>query len=355
MRKIFMILLACLLVVSTAGCGKDQSALPGQQETVQQTAAPTQAPTEAPTVYVPETTQPPAGPQLLREGFPAESVMYYQCVPEVDFCVFMENDRYGLVNYQGEILLSAQLESVDIRQPSPGSQERKLYAYDANGRGCWVLPDGTLQEEFLGGFGFPPSAQVYWMDGPVMFDEVKGKVPFSYEAYAGYYHGASVLGTITEGTHRIIAVQEISNYEEVTDMGMTYCVVETVSEKYALLDLQTGKLLTDFVYDNCGYSGFVEGILPVCRDGKWGYINEELEMITDFVYDVSDVTPWGNEHMYSALNGYILVRQGDMWGLIDTRGNVIMEVIYEGISQVNPQGLFWAKENGTWSLYQLTQ
>lgn len=59
--------------------------------------------------------------------------------------------------------------------------------------------------------------------------------------------------------------------------------------------------------------------------------------------------------IYTAVNGYIAVLKDGKWGLIDTKGNTVVGATYDGISQVNPDGMFWLKENGMWSLYQLAK
>lgn len=288
-------------------------------------------------------------------GVDADSILYYECTTPVDFCVIVRDGKYGLIDYSGNIILPIEYDSIDLYETSPSGQEQKLFAEDSNYQGYWSEQDGTLTPDYLGGWGFEDGAEIYWMDEPIMFDYFEGRVPYSYEAYASYHHGSSVLGTITTGTADIIPVQQINGYSESSSSDwLSDYTVDKVSEKYALLNLKTEALITDFVFDDYGYSGFVEGVLAVSKDGKWGYINESGKMITDFIYDASEVAPWGNTYMYSALNNYIIVRQGDLWGLIDTNGNAVVEVAYEGISQANSDGFIWLQENGTWSLYKLS-
>lgn len=283
----------------------------------------------------------------------ADSIRYYACTAPVDFFVFEKDGKFGLINEDGAIILPAEYEAINLYETSPSGEEHKLYAYDANYQGYWIEQDGSLTPGFMGGWGFEDSAEIYWYGDPVMFVSSEGKVPYSYEIYASYSHGTSVLGTITRGTPDVIPVQEINGYSQTTISGMTTYSVEKVSEKYALLNLKSKKLLTDFIFDDYGSSGFVDGILAVSQNGKWGYINENGKMITDFAYDASNVTEWGNTQMYAAMNGYIIVRQGNLVGLIDTNGNNVIEVKYSAVSQVSHKNLFWLCENGTWSLWKI--
>ena len=42
-------------------------------------------------------------------------------------------------------------------------------------------------------------------------------------------------------------------------------------------------------------------------------------MITDFIYDASETSVVGYEECYSPLNGYLIVRQGEKWGIVRHR------------------------------------
>lgn len=57
--------------------------------------------------------------------------------------------------------------------------------------------------------------------------------------------------------------------------------------------------------------------------------------------------------MYSSLNYYIIVRQGDLFGLINNNGDEVVKVDYNGISRVNENGIFWTFTDGTWALCKL--
>jgi len=291
---------------------------------------------------------------VLEDHIEADSIKFFDSTVGYDFSVIEKNGRFGLIDYNGQIILPIEYDSIDLHETAPNGLETKLLAYDTNSNAFWIEKDGTLSAGFLGGWGFENGAEVYWMDGPLMFDNFKGKVDYSYDAYKSYRHGSHTLGTITNKTADVIPIQKISGYSSSSGDMLAYSVTKA-SEKYALFNLKTEQLITDFIFDDCGYNGFIEGVLPVQKDGKWGYINEDGKMLTDFIYDTSYETQWGNKHMYSALNNYSIVRQGDLWGLIDNQGNEILEVKYEGVSQVNKDGYIWLKSNNKWSLCQIGQ
>ena len=291
---------------------------------------------------------------VLEDHIEADSIKYFDSTVGYDFAVIEKNGKFGLIDYNGQIILPIEYDSIDLYETAPNGLETKLLAYDTNSNAFWIEKDGTLSAGFLGGWGFENGAEIYWMDGPLMFDNFKGKVDYSYDAYITYRHGSHTLGTITNKTADVIPIQKINGYSSSSGDMLAYSVTKA-SEKYALFNLKTEKLLTDFIFDDYGYNGFIEGVLPVQKDGKWGYINDEGKMLTDFIYDTSYETQWGNKHMYSALNNYSIVRQGDLWGLIDNQGNEVLEVKYECISQVNQDGYVWLKSNNKWSLCQIAQ
>ena len=50
-----------------------------------------------------------------------------------------------------------------------------------------------------------------------------------------------------------------------------------------IIKASTGERITDCIYESALY--FEEGYCPVKRDGKWGFINESGEEVTDIVFD----------------------------------------------------------------------
>lgn len=126
-------------------------------------------------------------------------------------------------------------------------------------------------------------------------------------------------------------------------------------EKWAVY--KQDRLVTEFEFDRCG--SYSEGLMAVCKDGKWGYINDNGEVIIPLEYDASWNDDCGymqsevNEFCYAASEGYIPLRKGETWKLCDLDGN---EVIEEGIfEQILPvyEGKCWVKANGKWGVIQL--
>ena len=78
-----------------------------------------------------------------------------------------------------------------------------------------------------------------------------------------------------------------------------------------LLDLSTKEMVIDFQYDYT--EAYSDGIIPVCRYGRWGAVNLQNEEIISFDYDY--ISPFAQ--------GTALAFYDQQAFLIDTGGNKI--------------------------------
>jgi len=100
--------------------------------------------------------------------------------------------------------------------------------------------------------------------------------------------------------------------------GNEYVVRDVYLENYkgpngkiALKDAYTGDLYSDFVYDKVGIKG--EEMLPVMKDGKWGFYSlETYKETVPFIYDEVGA--------YSFSHGLCPVKKNGKWGYIDKTG-----------------------------------
>ena len=296
--------------------------------------------------------------KILLDGVEADSIRYTPGTVNYQVSVIERDGKFGLIDFKGNIVLPIEYRDIWLRRPTYDSRERMLFAYtnDGSWTGVFLEADGTVSEiEDPGGWGEEHSYLVYWNDGiPVVWGDTLGLGGSTFEAYKKmWYPMGNGLGTISIAPATVVPIQKMqglttNEYDEI--------VVNVPSEEYALLDFTTGELLTDFIYEECSRVGFVDGVLPVKKDGKWGYVNDNGEEITEFIYDASGIggeSIWTYTKMYASTNGYTVVRQGDKWGLIDNKGNTVVEPIYDDISQVTNKGLFWIKRDGKWAVAKL--
>jgi hypothetical protein len=100
-----------------------------------------------------------------------------------------------------------------------------------------------------------------------------------------------------------------------------YCVVtigKGTSKKKGIID-RKGQWVVPPEYDEVGRRTFQEGLVPVRKGEKWGYLNEKGEVVIDFLFDSVE----------NFLNGSAVVGAGSLYGLIDKSGRYIVEPKYE--------------------------
>ena len=71
------------------------------------------------------------------------------------------------------------------------------------------------------------------------------------------------------------------------------------------------KMVTDYSYDNI--RNCHEGLIAVCKNKKWGYLNKYGEEIIKLRFDT----------VYDFQEGLAPVVIDDKWGFIDQEGNIL--------------------------------
>lgn len=186
---------------------------------------------------------------------------------------------------------------------------------------------------------------------------------------AGYYYDGELYCantaseaeyTVEEVTSAVIPVQQSD--KRITKLSEWL----QLQGKYAIAN--KGELVTDFVYDECGSES--DGLLAVCQDGKWGYVNKKGEVVIPIEYDASwsqyipnsvdaaDVrtisTP--KEYCYAASDGYVNLRKGTEWELRNKKGEgVIPAGVFEEILPVTSQNMCWVKKDGKWGVIEVQE
>ena len=69
-------------------------------------------------------------------------------------------------------------------------------------------------------------------------------------------------------------------------------------------------------------------IFATSKDGKWGFVDKVGNVVVDYIYDkVTDVDEYG----------YAGIKKDGKWGVIDNTGNIVLEPTYEFDSLAEPQ------------------
>lgn len=131
---------------------------------------------------------------------------------------------------------------------------------------------------------------------------------------------------------------------------------DNLTGKYAIY--YEGRLVSDFIYDKCG--SYTDGVMAVCKDGKWGYVDKDGKIVIPFEYDASWQEYTSNrktsnqeDYCYAAFGGYVPLVKDGKWEMRDTGGKVVIPSgIFEAIRPVHDSKC-WVKKDGKWGVIEL--
>ncbi|HIW83268.1 MAG TPA: WG repeat-containing protein [Candidatus Dorea gallistercoris] len=139
---------------------------------------------------------------------------------------------------------------------------------------------------------------------------------------------------------------------------------EELDSDYAICD-RDGELVTDFIYEECGSAS--SGLLAVKQDGKWGYVDEQGQVVIPLEYDAScsyetcvfdydtENEPETVEYCYAASDGYVPLCKDGEWELRDTSGELaIPSGVFDTIRPVY-EGKCWVEKDGKWGVIQVEE
>lgn len=202
---------------------------------------------------------------------------------------------------------------------------------------------------------------LWWLDenGTIIDTEGVGNGDLYLTVY--YYYGDArqrTGNTSAEFVQEAIPVQQATEYAGMSDSIKAW---NSLFGKYALE--KNCNLMTDFIYDECG--SISDGLCAVCQDGKWGYIDDNGQVIIPIEYDASwkeyPVFALGSkrsskevkDYCYGASDGYVVLCKDGKWKLCDTSGQVIIP--FGELEEIRPvfNGKCWAKKNGRWGVLKV--
>ena len=109
-------------------------------------------------------------------------------------------------------------------------------------------------------------------------------------------------------------------YEKIGIFGSNkFAPVKTEDSVYFIDENNYKRRSPDGEYEELGIAN--QGLIPAKQNGKWGYLDLNLQPVTEFIYE--DATPF--------LDSLAAVNQGGSWALLDTDLNQVTEFGFEDV------------------------
>lgn len=244
--------------------------------------------------------------------------------------VIYQNGLAGLIDYTGNIVLQPQYRY--ILQCA-----QQLYAGLEDGRCLLLNEDYTLNEETAHSHTITSYDYLWDTEQNLVFRIVHTSEGDTVEE-TPYEVGENVLVPVISGTRESYSLE---------------------SPMYALAGSQG--LKTDFIYENTGKCSW-DGMMAVCRDGRWGYCNLDGAEVIPCEYDGADYVDTSNTEglsfvqgiPYGCSSGYVAVRKDGLWGYFDKSGQAASPFVFEDARPAY-QGNAWVKYEGQWGVITLGQ
>ena len=129
--------------------------------------------------------------------------------------------------------------------------------------------------------------------------------------------------------------------------------------KYGLIDLE-GNMIANSIYESIEGLPYKEGELLVKLDGKYGVINNKGNYLVNPEYDQIIVDNYTTEEEGYKLAGYIVsntTENGYRYGYVDVNGNMVLETEYTEVSRIidikdNNNVYLIAAQNGQYGMFK---
>ena len=219
-----------------------------------------------------------------------------EVVESYNYYPVVKNQKYGVIDLQGNILIEPQYKNVIIPNPL---KDVFICIKDDDTREVRNQKGETLFADF---------EQV----SEIKFSNIVSKMPYE----------KSVLSYMENG-------------------------------KYGLIDY-SGKKVTDSIYEEIGSVPYKEGEILAKQNGKYGVINNKGVVLVDFEYDVIEGDGYYNEDTKYKNSGYNVgnkTAEGYRYGYINNKFEKLLEVEYNEIYRITVEDgekdtYLMAKKNG---------
>lgn len=170
-----------------------------------------------------------------------------------------------------------------------------------------------------------PDGFVIEIKGPNVRENVNAVLSYVYDGHTYFNQGYSVVNMANRYGVIDFSLKEV--------VGLEYARIEYINENYAVgrrgnsyyyLDLCADIRCTEIYEAFDDAKAIVNGMGMVCRDGKWGFFSPQgLTMVVPCEYD--------DAKSFSLTRDYTAVKKDGLWGLVNKQGEIILEPVFNSI------------------------
>ena len=154
-----------------------------------------------------------------------------------------------------------------------------------------------------------------------LFEDV---IPDQFEDGSWWVRNDGKWGAVNFDTNETVLCQ----YEWIKGYNSRFLSVSK-NDRYGVVS-SNGKIKIPLIYEKIGNpseDSMENELIPVYKDGYWGVVDSDNNVIVDFIY---------SETAWAYKNGVLAVRVNDAWGVIDTEGDYVVEVANKyGFVEIN--------------------
>lgn len=289
----------------------------------------------------------------IKGRYTLESMKYDSVTPFVysddtktGYAVVSLESGKGLIDTSRTVTASVKYENIGIlgQDVIPVYQENEWYYINKDGYRK-LVPDTSA--EYLGTFhdNYAP-AKINGIYG--YLDKKMKEYHFEYE-YAGCFSNG-LAPVKKDGKWAVIntSFENVTgfDFDEILMNEYGFCSTYKVffakqGDKYYLYDIN-GKCISDGFDDAKLFAS--DEPAAVKKDGKWGFISQSGEVVTEFKYE--------NANSFSL--GYAPYCEKGKWGCIDEKGNILIKPTFSSIQPFSHNGYALAESDGVQEFIVIT-
>ena len=262
---------------------------------------------------------------------------------ESDYSLIKQNEKYGIIDIDGNIIVNpsyanagGELRShIVLQNDEDGIVFCTKHKVITNKAGNYCDKCNVLSTTYYA------SDYIYDTKLNILSSVDGGKHSYTEHYINGGQNGRGIMTLNDAVTARAAVFPDNYTKQDAT----AQCI-----NSYGVV--KNNKVLLDFEYNNA--VSYKNNIAALSKNGKWGYVDSEGEIILDFIYD-GDFNTFEDNVAYLPSDGYIAVNTKNKGGYYDTEGNEIIPVgTFEDVRPVY-NGKAWVKDKktGLWGVISL--